>query len=53
MGSGLYCGWLQTAERGRYGCMVYCLYDMLEFKLCCEILLVLDVVGMDQWKIVE
>ena len=34
-------------------CMVYGLYGMLEFKLCCEILLLLNTVGMDQWKAVE
>ena len=34
-------------------CMVYCLYDVLELKLCCEILLLLNMVDMDQWKTVE
>ena len=29
-------------------CMVYGL-----FKLCCEILLLLNIVDMDQWKTVE
>ena len=29
-------------------CMVYGLYDVLESKLCCEILL--NTVDMDQWK---
>jgi len=29
------------------------LYDMLEFKLCCEILLLLNMVDMNQWKTVE
>ena len=35
---------------GMYGvwCMVYGL-----FKLCCEILLLLNIVDMDQWKTVE
>ena len=23
---------------------------MMEYKLCCEILLLLNMVGMDQWK---
>ena len=31
-------------------CTVYGLYDMLEFKLCCEILLLLSTVDMDQWR---
>ena len=26
------------------------LYGMLEFKLCCEILLLLNMAVMDQWK---
>ena len=34
-------------------CIVYGLYAMLEFKLCCEILLLLNMVGMDQWMTVE
>ena len=29
------------------------LYGMLEFKLCCEILLLLNIADMDQWKAVE
>ena len=37
---------------GMYGyvwvCMVYGLYGMLEYKLCCEILLLLNMVGMDR-----
>ena len=33
--------------------MVYGLYDTLEFKLCCEILLLLNMVDMDRWKTVE
>ena len=33
--------------------MVYGLYGMLEFKLCCEILLLLNMVDMDRWKTVE
>ena len=28
-------------------CMVYGLYGMLEFKLCCEMLLLLNMVDMD------
>ena len=31
-------------------CTVYGLYDMLEFKLCFEILLLLSTVDMDQWR---
>ena len=31
-------------------CMVYGLYGMLEFKLCCEILLLLNMVDVDRWK---
>ena len=34
-------------------CMVYGLYGTLEFKLCCEILLLLNMVDMDRWKTVE
>ena len=34
-------------------CMVYGLYGMLEFKLCCEFLLLLNMVDMDRWKTVE
>ena len=26
------------------------MYGMLEYKLCCEILLLLNMVGMDRWK---
>ena len=29
-------------------CIVYGLFDMLKFKLCCEILLMLNMVDMDQ-----
>ena len=29
-------------------CMVYGLYGILEFKLCCEILLLLSMVDMDR-----
>ena len=29
------------------------LYGMLEFKLCCKILLLLNIADMDQWKAVE
>ena len=38
---------------GMYVWYVYGLYGMLEFKLCCEILLLLNMVDMDQWKTVE
>ena len=31
-------------------CMVYGLYGMLEFKLCCEILLLLNMVDIDRSK---
>ena len=34
-------------------CVVYGLYGRLEFKLCCEILLVLNMVDMDRWNTVE
>ena len=33
---------------GMYGTHVYGLFDMLEFKLCCEISLLLNMVEMDQ-----
>ena len=38
---------------GMYGIMVYGLYGMLEFKLCCEMLLLLNMVNMDRWKTLE
>ena len=38
---------------GMYGNKLYGLYGMLEFKLCCENLLLLNMVDMDQWKTVE
>ena len=31
-------------------CVVYGLYGRLEFKLCCEILLLLNMVDMDRWN---
>ena len=34
-------------------CVVYGLYGRLEFKLCCEILLLLNMVDMDRWNTVE
>ena len=34
-------------------CMVYGLYSMLEFKLSCEIFLLLNMVDVDRWKAVE
>ena len=56
--SGIICLCAETVESmsswlGVYGSCVwysYCLYGMLEFKLCCEML---NVVDMDQWKTVE
>ena len=32
---------------GMYGTHVYGLFDMLKFKLCCKILLLLNMVDMD------
>ena len=32
------------------GSVVYGLYGMLELKLCCEILLLLNMADMDLWK---
>ena len=34
-------------------CVVYGLYVMLEFMLCCEILLLLNMIDMDRWKTVN
>ena len=33
---------------GMYG--IWSVWYMMEYKLCCEILLLLNMVGMDQWK---
>ena len=54
---GLSCLYAETVESmssaGSIWYVVYGLYDVLEFKLCCEILLLLNTVDMDQWKTVE
>ena len=34
-------------------CVVYGLYGRLEIKLCCEILLLLNMVDTDRWNTVE
>ena len=34
-------------------CVVYSLYGRLEFKLCCELLLLLNMVDMDRLNTVE
>ena len=44
---------LACMQKLRSTWIVVGLYGMLEFKLCCEILLLLNIADMDQWKAVE